>query len=116
MESKLLLIMKYQSFNISLLLLALLRFQTVLCQKSPDFFSDFKVQFSGEIKRDDNYYDIERKYKSDETTNIPENWDWKERGLMTTDLNQHIPTYWYFFFFFFPILEYIHINILIIFI
>ena len=30
--------------------------------------------------------------KADE---LPPSWDWRSLGLMTTDLNQHIPTYWY---------------------
>lgn len=25
---------------------------------------------------------------------LPASWDWREKGLMTTDLNQHIPVYW----------------------
>lgn len=28
---------------------------------------------------------------------LPDSWDWRKLGLMTTDLNQHIPQYWYFF-------------------
>lgn len=25
---------------------------------------------------------------------LPDSWDWRKLGLMTTDLNQHIPQYW----------------------
>lgn len=25
---------------------------------------------------------------------LPESWSWQEKGLLTTDLNQHIPVYW----------------------
>jgi hypothetical protein len=25
---------------------------------------------------------------------VPDSWDWRKFGYMTTDLNQHIPTYW----------------------
>lgn len=25
---------------------------------------------------------------------LPAHWDYREQGLLTTDLNQHIPTYW----------------------
>jgi hypothetical protein len=25
---------------------------------------------------------------------LPSSWDWRTLGLLTTDLNQHIPTYW----------------------
>jgi hypothetical protein len=25
---------------------------------------------------------------------LPVSWDWRKLGLMTTDLNQHIPQYW----------------------
>lgn len=26
---------------------------------------------------------------------LPKNFDYRTRGLLTTDLNQHIPVYWY---------------------
>ena len=26
---------------------------------------------------------------------LPDSWDWRKLGLLTTDLNQHIPQYWY---------------------
>lgn len=26
---------------------------------------------------------------------LPENFDYRPKGLLTTDLNQHIPVYWY---------------------
>lgn len=26
---------------------------------------------------------------------LPASWDWRTFGYMTTDLNQHIPVYWY---------------------
>ncbi len=25
---------------------------------------------------------------------LPSSWDYRSKGLLTTDLNQHIPTYW----------------------
>ena len=25
---------------------------------------------------------------------LPIDWDWRKKGLLTTDLNQHIPQYW----------------------
>jgi hypothetical protein len=28
---------------------------------------------------------------------LPENFDYRPKGLLTTDLNQHIPVYWYEF-------------------
>lgn len=27
-------------------------------------------------------------------TDIPISWDYREKGLLTMDLNQHIPVYW----------------------
>ncbi len=26
---------------------------------------------------------------------LPDSWDWRTKGVMSTDLNQHIPVYWY---------------------
>ncbi|RYG97474.1 hypothetical protein EON65_52825 [archaeon] len=31
-------------------------------------------------------------YKS--ASELPTNWDYREKGLLTADLNQHIPVYW----------------------
>jgi hypothetical protein len=33
------------------------------------------------------------KYKT--AAELPESWDYRTLGLLTTDLNQHIPVYWY---------------------
>lgn len=51
-----------------------------------------QLQYGGEIIKQDGIDDVvisDPKYPDI----IPDSWDWRKLGLMTTDLNQHIPVY-----------------------
>ncbi len=50
--------------------------------------------YTGELKLQGNIPDVvinPPKYGDDA---LPSSWDWRTLGLMSTDLNQHIPVYW----------------------
>ena len=52
-----------------------------------------QLQFGGEIVKISGIEDVvvsDPKYPDV----VPDSWDWRKLGLMTTDLNQHIPVYW----------------------
>ena len=36
---------------------------------------------------------VKTKLRAVKSTDLPASWDWREKGLMSTDLNQHIPVY-----------------------
>ena len=66
----------------------------VQCGLIPDTFKALKdVLFQGEIdiKLENDNGVVKTKLES--VGPIPASWDWREKGLMTTDLNQHIPQY-----------------------
>jgi hypothetical protein len=48
--------------------------------------------YSGELKIQDDLPPLTPTVYADQE--VPGAWDWREKGLMTTDLNQHIPVYW----------------------
>eukprot|EP00428_Durinskia_dybowskii_P061109 CAMPEP_0170381426 /NCGR_PEP_ID=MMETSP0117_2-20130122/14406_1 /TAXON_ID=400756 /ORGANISM="Durinskia baltica, Strain CSIRO CS-38" /LENGTH=267 /DNA_ID=CAMNT_0010637003 /DNA_START=100 /DNA_END=903 /DNA_ORIENTATION=- len=50
-----------------------------------------KPIFGGEIKLQEDLPELVPKVYEDQ--DLPASWDWREKGLMTTDLNQHIPVY-----------------------
>jgi hypothetical protein len=52
--------------------------------------------YKGEVKIQGQYPDVV-KSPIPKAEVLPPSWDWRSSGLMTTDLNQHIPTYWYIF-------------------
>lgn len=60
-----------------------------------------EITFSGEIKLMDPAHHPLGPLTEGETVSIypnisvPRSWDYRPRGLMTIDLNQHIPVYWY---------------------
>lgn len=52
--------------------------------------------YEGEIKFQDNFQDVIKSPLPQHyirTEDLPASWDWRETGLMSTDLNQHIPVY-----------------------
>ena len=55
--------------------------------------------YKGEIKIQGEFPDVV-KSPIPKADVLPASWDWRSSGLMTTDLNQHIPTYWYFFYYY----------------
>ena len=40
---------------------------------------------------------IKTKITYKKTSELPKSFDYRDLGLLTTDLNQHIPVYWYSF-------------------
>ena len=51
------------------------------------------VTYGGELKIQEDVEDVIVSNVSFSDV-VPSSWDWRKLGLMTTDLNQHIPTYW----------------------
>lgn len=54
--------------------------------------SALKPMYGGEIQLQEDLPYLPPTVYADQE--IPASWDWREKGLMTTDLNQHIPVYW----------------------
>ena len=57
-----------------------------------------EATYGGEIKlinqrRADEKDVVKSPLPSEYIQSVPSSWDWREKGLMTTDLNQHIPVY-----------------------
>ena len=40
---------------------------------------------------------VKTKITYKKSNDLPKNFDYRDLGLLTTDLNQHIPVYWYYF-------------------
>jgi hypothetical protein len=59
----------------------------------PDPQVENNVVFGGELVMQDGIEDV---VVSDPhyPDIVPDSWDWRNFGFMTTDLNQHIPVYW----------------------
>lgn len=53
-----------------------------------------KPVYGGDIQLQDNVEDVVLS-PMPQSDSLPTNWDWRTTGYMTTDLNQHIPVYWY---------------------
>jgi len=49
--------------------------------------------YGGEIQYQGDFPDLVKKPIDYGTDALPDSWDWRKLGLMTTDLNQHIPQY-----------------------
>lgn len=52
------------------------------------------VEYAGEIKLQGDFPDVVHSPLPSDTIKVedlPEAWDWRGKGVMTTDLNQHIP-------------------------
>jgi hypothetical protein len=56
------------------------------------FSSPIKPIFNGELKLQTDLPELAPTVYADQ--DVPASWDWRAKGLMTTDLNQHIPVYW----------------------
>jgi hypothetical protein len=54
--------------------------------------SPVKPIFNGELKLQTDLPELKPTVWGDQ--DVPASWDWRTKGLMTTDLNQHIPVYW----------------------
>lgn len=50
------------------------------------------VEYTGEIKIQGDFPDV-IKTQTNFSRFVPTAWDWRKKGLLTTDLNQHIPQY-----------------------
>ena len=50
--------------------------------------------YNGELALQGNIPDVALPFPYPTDDELPASWDWRSRGLMTTDLNQHIPVYW----------------------
>lgn len=60
----------------------------------PDPLVENNVVFGGELVMPQEIEDVvvsDPKYPE----LVPDSWDYRKLGFMTTDLNQHIPVYWY---------------------
>lgn len=50
--------------------------------------------YTGELKLQGNIPDVIINQPNYGDEPLPASWDWRALGLMSTDLNQHIPVYW----------------------
>ena len=53
------------------------------------------VTYGGELVFQDNFVDVIVNPTNFGDAPLPLSWDWSKLGLMTTDINQHIPQYWW---------------------
>jgi C1A family cysteine protease len=49
--------------------------------------------YAGELQLQEGIEDFVINPVNYEVNDLPTSWDWREKGLLTTDLNQHIPVY-----------------------
>ncbi|KAJ1400321.1 hypothetical protein B484DRAFT_458183 [Ochromonadaceae sp. CCMP2298] len=49
--------------------------------------------YAGELQLQEGIEDFVTNPVNYEVNDLPTSWDWREKGLLTTDLNQHIPVY-----------------------
>ena len=77
--------------NISLLLVLLVLISSASSKIIPRDFLNKNVVFSGEIEILGDFDDVVK--TEIPRVPIPDAWDWRKLGLVTIDLNQHIPQY-----------------------
>jgi len=61
---------------------------------SGEFMGNNEVGFSGEIKflgEQPDMLKTQPPYEYIKDSEVPSSWDWKALGMLTSDLNQHIP-------------------------